>query len=188
MIVDAGRELIREKGIEGIRARPIADKIGYAVGTLYNVFDDLDDIVEFINADTAKRLFEACTREPLPEGPGPALFALASRYREFVKENGQLWRSVVAYPFSVDHQRSEPYSAEIEKIFKLIVVASAPLYAKGEEQLQLHDARVLWSCLYGVQALSEESRYPTGTSVEKMLTSIVSMYVGSRKLAQQRDK
>ena len=56
MILEASTELIREKGIEGVRARPIADRIGYAVGTLYNVFADLNAIVEQVNTETASML------------------------------------------------------------------------------------------------------------------------------------
>ena len=179
MILEACSDLIREKGFEGVRARPIAQRIGYAVGTLYNAFEDLDEIVESVNAETARKLFEACVDGPISENPGEALMVLAQRYRYFVEKEPQLWNAVVAYPFPADRPRGEVYLEEIQKVFDLIYQVTSPLYGPEEQKLQIHDARVLWSCLYGVSALSDTARYPD-TSTEDLVSTIVEMYIAMR--------
>ena len=52
MATDAARELAEEEGLRGITARRIADKIGYSAGTLYNVFENLDDLIVHLNGST----------------------------------------------------------------------------------------------------------------------------------------
>jgi len=57
MAISAGLELIEEKGFSGLSTRKVASKIGYSVGTLYNVFENLDDLVFHINAIILKELY-----------------------------------------------------------------------------------------------------------------------------------
>jgi len=52
MAIKAGTKLIEDKGLQNCSARKIAKKIGYSVGTLYNVFENYDDLVLHINAVT----------------------------------------------------------------------------------------------------------------------------------------
>ena len=39
-------------GLSGFSTRQIAKKIGYTLGTLYNIFESYDDIILHINAAT----------------------------------------------------------------------------------------------------------------------------------------
>ena len=50
--IRAGREIIESKGFSGLSARKVAGKIGYTVGTLYNVFDNFTDLICHINSET----------------------------------------------------------------------------------------------------------------------------------------
>ena len=65
MALDAAREIVDAEGLRGIKARKIMDKIGYTVGTLYQLFDDLDDLIVHMNTETLDALYEDCpTRMP----------------------------------------------------------------------------------------------------------------------------
>jgi AcrR family transcriptional regulator len=57
MAVKAGLDIIEENGFSGLSTRKVASKIGYSVGTLYNVFENFDDLVFHINALTLKDLY-----------------------------------------------------------------------------------------------------------------------------------
>ena len=45
MALDATREIAEKEGLSGITARRIAKQIGYSPGTLYNVFENLEDLI-----------------------------------------------------------------------------------------------------------------------------------------------
>ena len=45
MAVAAATALAERDGLRGVTARGVAREIGYTVGTLYNVFDNLDDVL-----------------------------------------------------------------------------------------------------------------------------------------------
>ena len=45
MALAAAREIAEKDGLRGLKARRISREIGYTVGTLYNVFSNLDDLI-----------------------------------------------------------------------------------------------------------------------------------------------
>ena len=45
LILDCAREIAEEEGLRGLTARRIATEIGYAPGTIYNLFSNLDDLI-----------------------------------------------------------------------------------------------------------------------------------------------
>ncbi len=61
------------EGLRGLTARRVAREIGYTVGTLYNVFTDLDDLV----VQLIGRIFDALYEElkELPRDGGGGGFA-----------------------------------------------------------------------------------------------------------------
>ena len=50
LILDAAQDIIEAQGIAGLSAREIARRIGYSPGTIYNMFENLDDVVLNIEA------------------------------------------------------------------------------------------------------------------------------------------
>ena len=56
LIIHATTEIVEQDGLEGLSAREIAKRIGYSPGTLYNVFENLDDILLTIEARLLDRL------------------------------------------------------------------------------------------------------------------------------------
>ena len=57
MAVDAAEVLVVREGYGGLTARKVAAQIGYTVGTLYLVFQNLDELV---GATPEERLDEPC--------------------------------------------------------------------------------------------------------------------------------
>ena len=61
MILNAAQQIVINDGFAGLSARKIATDIGYTVGTLYIVFDNLDDIILHINARTLDEMRQRLT-------------------------------------------------------------------------------------------------------------------------------
>ena len=56
MAVTAADEIIASEGLRGLTARKVAGRLGYSAGSLYMVFDGLDDLILHVNARTLERL------------------------------------------------------------------------------------------------------------------------------------
>jgi AcrR family transcriptional regulator len=80
-------------GFSRFSARQVARAIGYSVGTIYNVFPSLDQLLLAINT----RTFEKWTEHLLArlEAAGPdRIRALVEAYFSFARDNSNLWMAI----------------------------------------------------------------------------------------------
>lgn len=78
-LVDAGRTLIAEHGVAGLRIQDITEKADIALGSFYNYFPTKDELVEAVVADSLTELgAETVVGD---EGQDPAVTAVAAIYR-----------------------------------------------------------------------------------------------------------
>jgi len=180
LALDAARQIIQKQGFAALSTRAVAREIGYASGTLYQHFENFDDLVEQVNRETIDAFRARCERVELTDDPAENLTRLAAIYAAFTSENANLWAAVF------DHQRpvrSEEYAVSVGKIMTIVERAIAPYYLAGQEAERLHDARVLWMWLYGVSTLARRGMLGQGESAGKMLHTVIEMYTLSRKPA-----
>ena len=69
MALAAARKIAEKEGLRGLTARRIAREIGYTVGTLYNLFDNLDGLIVHLNGTTLDTLYEAVTGQRFDDEP-----------------------------------------------------------------------------------------------------------------------
>lgn len=93
LIVDTGHALMAEQGFSRFSAREVAKRIGYSVGTVYNVFGSADALVLAINTRTfgiwADHL---CTA--LEQAGDDRIRALVEGYFSFASDNRNLWMAI----------------------------------------------------------------------------------------------
>jgi AcrR family transcriptional regulator len=93
LIVDAGHKLLAEVGYQGFSAREVAKRIGYSVGTVYNVFANLDDLMLALNSRTF--LDWAGSVSTTLETAGPdRIEVLVRSYFDFATTNRNLWMAI----------------------------------------------------------------------------------------------
>ena len=119
MAVAAAAMLAERDGLRGVTARGVAREIGYTVGTLYNVFDNLDDVLLHMNAATMDALYEHVTAVPVDADPEQALRTLARRYLEYVREHPRLWSAVIEFEPHAGAPAPEWYAAKAQRLVQL---------------------------------------------------------------------
>jgi AcrR family transcriptional regulator len=93
MIVATGHRLMAETGFAAFSAREVARRVGYSVGTIYNVFDSIDHLLIAINSKT----FEQWTdylRERVERGGKDRIRALVEAYFDFARQHSRLWTAI----------------------------------------------------------------------------------------------
>jgi len=93
LIVAEGHRLLAETGYARFSAREVAKRIGYSIGTIYNVFADLDRLMMAINGRTFE-MWAAFLRERLAAADGDRIEALVQGYFRFAGENRNLWMAI----------------------------------------------------------------------------------------------
>lgn len=93
LIVSTGHALMAEVGFAKFAAREVAKRIGYSVGTIYNVFANLDHLVLAVNTRTFG-LWADYLRDRLAGEPEDRIRALVEGYFAFAEENTNLWMAI----------------------------------------------------------------------------------------------
>lgn len=173
----AARDVAEEHGLRGLTARRVADKIGYSPGTLYNLFENLDDLIICMNGTTLDALYDSLTGMRLPDGPEAALRALAKGYIRFTRDHPKLWSVLFEHHLPGEQQLPNWHHEKILRLLGLMEHALAPLFPAGQEEQRLHAARVLWSSLHGICSLESAKKLAVDESTEIMADSLAANFV-----------
>ena len=180
LALDAAREIVREDGFEALKARRVAERIGYTVGTLYQVFENLDDLIEQMNVETLQALHDQCQDVNYDRGPAESLMSLAGQFVTYFRSNSHLWSSVVFHKLPPNYVRRDTYQKTVLELMSLIERAIDPYFSPGQETKRIHEARVLWASVYGICALDVASRLSSEDSLEAMVKSLIGIYVAAK--------
>ena len=182
MALAAAREIVEMDGLRELTARRIAARIGYSAGTLYNLFDDLDDLIVQLNGRSLDSLYAALSNLPLDDDPDAGVRALADGYIKFVAAHPRLWNALF------EHQRPEGliipdwHHEKISRLLGLVERCLAPLFGPLGDKERLHVARVLWSSLHGICSLESAGRLAASESSTSMAMTLVRHFLaGLRK-------
>ncbi len=170
LVIQAGLALLYENGLTSLTARAVAKKIGYTVGTLYNVFKNFDEIVLHLNADTLSKMTTVL-------GAEKDIFRLTEIYIQFSHQHDSAWR--LLFEFNHHHQDVPLwYNQKIEALFKLVENALLPYVNHSQTQAAM-TAKVLWASLYGICYLSLNGKLTTilGESAQTIGKSLVENYL-----------
>lgn len=84
---------MEEVGFARFSAREVAKRVGYAVGTIYNVFGTLDHLFVAVNTRTFG-LWADSVEKALASGPQDAVATLVDAYFAFALNNRNLWNAI----------------------------------------------------------------------------------------------
>src|ERR1700742_92848 len=95
-LILAAENRIAARGLAGLKTRDLARDIGVANGAVYNLVDDVDELILRVGSRTLARLDASL---PAAEAQGPAaprdtLVRIAVAYCDFAADNLQLWRAL----------------------------------------------------------------------------------------------
>lgn len=160
-LIDIAQARINEGGIGLIRARDLAKEAGCAVGAIYNVFGDLNDLVMEVNGRTFKLLGQHVTKAvgaQETQEPIEILISMGHAYLDFATKNTRAWRTLFDLEMSTDQQVPEWYLAELEKLLTLIAAPLMRLHPEMAREEAMLMTRALFSSVHGIVLLGLEKR------------------------------
>jgi AcrR family transcriptional regulator len=163
-ILDAAQSIIETNGLAGLSAREIARRIGYSPGTIYNMFQNLDDVVLHIEARVLDALDERLAAA-LDAGPAEERVSrLAEAYLTFTQERPKLWNLLFEHYMPEDSQTPAWYQQKLETLMGRVETAMAPLFPPGSDLERQRAARVLWAGVHGITSLATANKLSNVTN------------------------
>lgn len=152
------RQLLMEGGPEQVKARVLAVRMGISVGSIYNLFGQLEELLFLVNAEVYDELLDvvkaAIDRTGSDAAPEDRVLALCRAYLEFVSANQNLWSGVLA--FNRQSKSTVPRWYR-EKERALLTTAAGVLdNVPGPSSQAQKDlaARATWAAIHGIVTIS----------------------------------
>ena len=177
MALAAAWKIAEGAGLRALTARRVAREIGYTVGTLYNVFADLDDLVVQLIGRIFDALYDELKELPLGEGPERDLRQLADGYIRFTGRLPKLWGILFEHQLPEGKEPPEENEEKIHRLLGLLEQALAPFFPPGRELERLHVVRVLWASLHGMCSLASAGKLAPEETIDAMVETLVTCFL-----------
>jgi AcrR family transcriptional regulator len=178
MALQAGIELLETEGFSGLSARKIAARIKYTVGTLYLVFENLDDLILHINLLTLKMMHDGIQGCLDPElGPDEQLKKMAIEYIKFAEQHENRWRMVYEHASELRTPTFDEYTRITLNMLSLVENELKKLQ-QADQGLLEKQARALWGGVHGICMLSLSGKLHHGdVPIHDMTDLLVDQFI-----------
>jgi AcrR family transcriptional regulator len=159
-LLDEAEKSIASRGLSGLKARDLATAAACAVGAIYNVFDDLDDLILGVGARTLA-LLESALKNAAEEADGDAtqaLVRLAGAYLDFARNHKLRWRALFEHRMADARPVPTWFVADQNRLFLLLEEPLDRLLPGKSPQERSLLARSLFSAVHGIVALGLEEK------------------------------
>ena len=198
-IIETTLTLLDEGGLENVKARKLATKVGVSVGTIYNIFGNVDRLIQEVNAhilsdmnkmgqinvarsesELEQKIASGKIENVLKEKLRFRLLALANTYMEFIDANAERWGAMLAYNrIGSDGAVADWYIVQKNALFDLVGNVLVDTKFGDDPKTRMIAARALWSAVHGIVTMSyvgqvsDKSRAYTWAQIELLVNTFV---------------
>jgi len=181
MILASTREIVTSSGLVGLSAREIARKIGYSAGTLYNVFENLDDLLLTIQIEMLADATAHMRTVPQVPDHSAHLKSLAEGYISYALSRRRLWNLLFQHHLPDGKDVPSVLHDEVNRIIAIVTAALAPLMPGRDHTDVDRTARVIWAGVHGISAIAVTDKSPTMTTdtAQAYVADLMDMFLAS---------
>jgi AcrR family transcriptional regulator len=187
LILQATEDLVEQNGLAGLSAREIARSIGYSAGTLYNCFENLDDLILHVEARVLDHLDRELAAVARTGTPDEHVRRLALSYLAFTLRRPKLWNLLFEHHLPPTMPVPAWYQEKLDALLGRVEAALRALSGKRSEAELQRSARVLWAGIHGITSLATADKLASVThdTAQLLVGDLVTRYLaGMRALAK----
>src|SRR5262245_11813732 len=151
----AAGEIVSASGAAALSMREVARRIGYTVGALYIVFENLDDLIVSLNERTVIELRGSLERiRGRANQPAQNLRLLVAAYLGFALLNIARWRLGFEHRLPEGQKAPATYAGHTAAIFELVGRHLRDAGVAEDDDSAREIATALWSGAHGICMLA----------------------------------
>lgn len=178
----AAAEIVDTSGAAALSMREVARRIGYTVGALYIVFENLDDLIVQLNERTVSELRASLEKiRGRANQPAQTLRLLVAAYLGFALLHTARWRLVFEHRLPEGQKPPPSYAGHTAAIFGLVSRHLREAGAVRGDASADELATALWSGAHGICMLAVTGKLQAGTqaSVQRLLDVLLDRVIGT---------
>lgn len=183
MVLSAAEAIVIEEGGGALTVRKIAMRVGYTVGSIYMVFDNMADVICHVNAKTLEHI-ATMLKQQQPQD----LHVLGRAYLDYAHQNHHRWRLLSDTGFRENGCASEAYQASADALINLIESSLASTNNPNLSNPNVNDptqksllARTLWAGMQGVCANMLDGGTGSVKAAEASMHLLTTLFCGTVK-------
>lgn len=187
LALEAALDLVIQQGHKSISGRKIASEIGYTVGTLYQVFNNLDDLIMQVNAITLEQMLDWLMQKDNTSLSGTArIKLLAQNYLDYVAQHTQQWHLLELGAIKENDHIPDWYMHKINQLFQFVESVLQNEMLINQEEMLVSVSRVLWASIHGICLLTFSHRLDVtgGLNSRQMSELLIENFVAGYHLLQ----
>lgn len=154
MILLAAETIVAEEGLSKLKVRSIAMDIGYTVGSIYMVFDNMADLILHLKARVLDDIELHLQQAPSNLSPEQYLVNLSKAYIDFAQQHFNRWQMLFDPMQTAKSTTPDWYKLKAIQLFQPVELQFKCLAPTATaEQLQCA-AQALWGGVHGICWLS----------------------------------
>lgn len=155
-LVKALRKTLKRDGLEGLDVRKIAIEAGCSIGTFYNHYKSLDDLIICFNGTTLDILSECMFDKITPQDSAKEIInKICQNYITFAEDNYTEWLLLLEHPLHIEIPAW--YKEKSELLFQKVADTFHPIL-RGARKDTEKAVKILWSSLHGICSLTLKHR------------------------------
>ena len=179
-ILNAAAELAEEKGLENVSLLQVANKLGVKSPSLYNHLSGFQELSTGLAKLALTKLENAIRNAAVGRSKDDALTAIAFAYRQFAKENPELYKAILRFP---DYQDSGVQEAG-HAVVRILYQVMEPYHYSKENTI--HFIRGFRSVLHGFISLEEAGFFQdTEANVDKSYEQLVMRFLSTLTMREE---
>ncbi len=157
--IGEARQMMAEGGPDKVQARLLAVRLGVSVGTVYNLFGQLEELLFHVNASAYDELMVAVNTDlDDARAKGAAtvdlMLCLSRTYLHFVVANQDLWAGVLAFNRRGKSRVPDWYRQKERAVFDIVRTTVSGLSDNLEPDRLALAAAALWAAVHGIVTVS----------------------------------
>jgi len=179
MVLNAAEMIVIEEGFGKLKVRKIAMEVGYTVGSIYMVFDNMADLVMHIKGRTLDDIATQLNAVDQDNTTEQRIALLAKTYLLFANQNFNRWRMIFEHQLADDEKVPDWYQQKVNQIFSIVELQFKQLSSTHTEEESKQAARALWSGVHGICTLSLTGKLDLlgVDNIEKTVDLLVSGFI-----------
>lgn len=160
-LIDIAYRKIGQDGLSSVTARYLSSEAGCALGAIYNMFEDMNQLFMQVNMRSFEKLARgvALSLEELSDpSPHEQLNALAQTYLEYALANQPHWLALFDINMNVESNVPKIYQDSLASLLALIATPMADVFPnKSEAEVKLI-TQTVFSSIHGIVLLGVQKR------------------------------
>ncbi len=154
MAIASGLRILDKNGLSGLSARKITSDMGYTIGTLYQVFNNYDDLILHMRAEVLDELQKILAQATDPQSSvRENIHSLGISYLSFARDSNSRWLLLFNQTDKFGALLPEWYKIKLQALFHVIEEVISP-FPMNQNKNRGEEAKILWAGVHGICVLA----------------------------------